>query len=214
MGEMKTLVIAAVLGAAMLAGFAASRRPAPGGSGIGTHPGNIGKTMDILKAARDRGNDLAIFAGGCFWGTEALLRQQKGVIATAVGYTGGDVPNPTYEQVCGKHSGHTEATLVEFDPKQVSYEKLVETFFDIHSPTQANGQGPDIGNNYRPGIFYFDEHQKNAAQAVKDRLQKEKYKERRIATEVTEAGPFYMAEDYHQQYFEKRGIAPTCHTGG
>lgn len=208
---MKSLVLAAILGSAMLAGFAASRRDKPGPGHLGTNPGDVGTRMDILHAARERGHDLALFAGGCFWGTEGLFRQEKtGIVATAVGYTGGHVPNPTYEMVCSHDTGHAEATLVEFDPKVVSYEHMVELFFQMHNPLQHDGQGPDIGSNYRPEIFAFDDEQARIAQKVKDRLQAEKYKDRKIATRITKAGPFYMAEDYHQQYYEKRGMAPHC----
>ena len=209
--EMKAIALLAVLGSAFYAGFVLPQVHAAKPSGVGVRPGDIGKKMDILTSARERGHDLAMFAGGCFWGTEGEFRLQKGVVATAVGYTGGTVPNPTYEMVCSHTTGHAEATLVEFDPKQTSYEALVEFFFEIHNPTQRDGQGPDIGSNYRPAIFYFDEHQREVAQKIKERLQDEKFKGREIATEVTKAGPFFMAEDYHQQYYEKRGMAPACH---
>jgi methionine-S-sulfoxide reductase len=180
-------------------------------SGIGVTPGDIGKRMDILQAARERGHDLAMFAGGCFWGTEGQLRLiKKGIVATAVGYSGGHVPNPTYEMVCGHTTGHAESVLVEFDPKQISYEQLVNDFFQMHDPTQVDGQGPDLGNNYRSAIFFFDNDQEAIARKVKEELQATKYKNERIATEITKAGPFWMAEDYHQQYYEKRGMAPAC----
>ena len=180
-------------------------------SGIGVTPGDIGKRMDILQAARERGHDLAIFAGGCFWGTEGQFRLiKKGIVATAVGYSGGHVPNPTYEMVCSHTTGHAESVLVEFDPKQISYAQLVNDFFQMHDPTQVDGQGPDLGNNYRSAIFFFDNEQEAIARKVKDELQATKYANQRIATEITKAGPFWMAEDYHQQYYEKRGMAPAC----
>lgn len=180
-------------------------------SGIGVTPGDVGKRMDILEAARERGHDLAMFAGGCFWGTEGEFRLiKKGIVATAVGYSGGHVDNPTYEMVCSHTTGHAESVLIEFDPKQISYEQLVNDFFQMHDPTQVDGQGPDIGSNYRSAIFFFDEGQEATARRVKDELQKTKYVGQPIATEITKAGPFWMAEDYHQQYYEKRGMAPAC----
>jgi len=170
--------------------------------------------MDILNAARERGHDLAMFAGGCFWGTESAFRQQKGVVATAVGYSGGHVDNPTYEQVCTHTTGHAESVLIEFDPKKTSYDALVRAFFNLHDPTQVNRQGPDVGTNYRSAIFFFDDAQEKTALKVKDELQDTKFKGRPIATQIAKAGPFWMAEDYHQQYYEKRGIAPACGIGG
>jgi peptide-methionine (S)-S-oxide reductase len=211
---MKALVILAVLGSAVWFGFSASQTAAVAKSTSGNRPGDIGKKMDILKAARERGHDLAIFAGGCFWGFESSFRQQKGVVATAVGYTGGKVANPTYEQVCSKDTGHAEAVLVEFDPKKTSYEELVRAFFKFHDPTQVNRQGPDFGSNYRSALFYFDEDQEKAAFKVREELQKDKYKAKPIATQFAKASEFWMAEDYHQQYYEKKGIAPACAIGG
>jgi peptide-methionine (S)-S-oxide reductase len=153
----------------------------------------------------------ATFAAGCFWGVESAFRQVPGVIATAVGYTGGQTKNPTYKEVCSDRTGHAEALLVEYDPAQVSYEQLLDVFWEIHDPTQLNRQGPDHGSQYRSAIFVHDAEQEKAAKASKERLtQSGKYR-KPIVTEVVPAGEFYMAEDYHQQYFEKRGIAPTCH---
>jgi peptide-methionine (S)-S-oxide reductase len=153
----------------------------------------------------------ATFAAGCFWGVESAFRQVPGVIATAVGYTGGQTKNPTYKDVCSGRTGHAEALLVEYDPAQVSYEQLLDVFWEIHDPTQLNRQGPDHGSQYRTAIFVHDAEQERAAKAAKERLaQSGKYR-KPIVTEIVPAGEFYMAEDYHQQYFEKRGIAPTCH---
>jgi peptide-methionine (S)-S-oxide reductase len=153
----------------------------------------------------------ATFAAGCFWGVESAFRQVPGVIATAVGYTGGQTKNPTYKEVCSDRTGHAEALLVEYDPAQVSYEQLLDVFWEIHDPTQVNRQGPDYGSQYRTAIFVHDAEQEKAANASKERLaQSGKYR-KPIVTEIVPAGEFYMAEDYHQQYFEKRGIAPTCH---
>ena len=149
----------------------------------------------------------AIFAAGCFWGVEASFRGVDGVVSTAVGYTGGTTKNPTYEEVCTDKTGHAEAVLVEFDPETVSYNELLEHFWSIHDPTTLNRQGPDFGSQYRSAIFCLDETQKALATASKTKLQESgKYKSD-IVTEITPASEFYMAEDYHQQYYEKRGLA-------
>jgi peptide-methionine (S)-S-oxide reductase len=153
----------------------------------------------------------ATFAAGCFWGVESAFRQVPGVIATAVGYTGGQTKNPTYKEVCSDRTGHAEALLVEYDPAQVSYEQLLDVFWEIHDPTQLNRQGPDHGSQYRSAIFVHDAEQEKAAKASKERLARSGKYRKPIVTEMVPAGEFYMAEDFHQQYFEKRGIAPTCH---
>jgi peptide-methionine (S)-S-oxide reductase len=153
----------------------------------------------------------ATFAAGCFWGVESAFRQVPGVIATAVGYTGGHTKNPTYKEVCSDRTGHAEAVLVEYDPAQVSYEQLLDVFWDIHDPTQLNRQGPDYGSQYRTAIFVHDAEQERAAKASKEGLTQSGKFRKPIVTEIVPAAEFYMAEDYHQQYFEKRGIAPTCH---
>jgi len=205
------LIVASILGA----GFVAARGGSSGdNSNVGDRPGDIGKRMDILIAARERGHDLAMFAGGCFWGTEAQFRKQKGVVSTAVGYSGGTVPNPTYEMVCTHKTGHAEAVLIEFDPKKTSYEELVKSFFGVHDATQVDRQGPDVGTNYRSAIFFYDDAQEKTALKVRDELQQTKYKGRPIATQIAKASQFWLAEDYHQQYYEKRGIAPACAIGG
>lgn len=153
----------------------------------------------------------ATFAAGCFWGVEAEFRQIKGVKSTQVGYSGGEMPNPTYEDACSDHTGHAESVEVAFDPGKVSYEKLLDVFWNNHDPTQVNRQGPDVGTHYRSVIFYHSEQQKKAAIASKEQQQKlQKYKNRKIATEIVAAQPFYRAEEYHQQYLEKRGLS-TCH---
>jgi peptide-methionine (S)-S-oxide reductase len=152
----------------------------------------------------------ATFAAGCFWGVEDAFRQVKGVTATAVGYTGGQTQNPTYQQVCSDGTGHAEAVEVEFDPEQVSYEQLLKLFWEIHDPTTKNRQGPDVGSQYRSAIFYHDAAQQAAAQASKEALEKSGKFRRPIVTEITAAPEFYRAEDYHQQYFEKRGVR-SCH---
>ena len=145
----------------------------------------------------------ATFAAGCFWGIEAAFRKIDGVIATTVGYTGGETENPTYEQVCGGTTGHAEAVELEFDPVRVGYERLLELFWEVHDPTTPNRQGPDVGTQYRSAIFTHGPGQEAAAKASKDAAQSAFA--RTIVTEILPAGPFTRAEDYHQQYFEKRG---------
>jgi peptide-methionine (S)-S-oxide reductase len=152
----------------------------------------------------------ATFGAGCFWGVEAAFRQVKGVKSTAVGYTGGHTKNPTYEEVCTDRTGHAEAVEVEFEPAEVSYDHLLDVFWENHDPTQRNRQGPDFGSQYRTAIFYHTPEQQAAASASKERLDKSGKFKRPIATEITAAGEFYRAEDYHQQYLEKRNQA-SCH---
>ena len=146
----------------------------------------------------------ATFAAGCFWGVEAAFRRVDGVTGTAVGYTGGDTEDPTYEEVCSDLTGHAEAVQVEFDPERVSFEDLLEVFWSIHDPTTRNRQGPDVGSQYRSAVYFHDAAQEAAAQASKARLEVEKRVSRPVVTEITPASTFYMAEDYHQQYFEKQ----------
>jgi peptide-methionine (S)-S-oxide reductase len=152
----------------------------------------------------------ATFAAGCFWGVEAAFRQVKGVKATAVGYTGGHTPNPTYEQVCTDRTGHAEAVEVEFDPAEVSYEQLLQVFWENHDPTQLNRQGPDHGSQYRSAIFYHTPEQHTAALDSKRQLENSGRYRRPIVTTIVPAAEFYRAEEYHQQYLEKRGQA-SCH---
>ena len=147
----------------------------------------------------------ATFAAGCFWQVEADYRKIDGVVRTEVGYMGGAVDNPTYEDVCTDRTGHAEVTQVEFDPQRVSYEQLVEMFWDVHDPTQVNRQGPDVGTQYRSAIFTHDEDQ---ALIAKRSLAKAQARfSRPIATEIVPAQTFWTAEDYHQRYLEKRGMA-------
>lgn len=149
----------------------------------------------------------AYFAAGCFWGVEAAFRRIEGVTATAVGYMGGHVHNPTYRQVCGGRTGHAETVRVEYDPKKTSYTQLLDTFWSIHDPTTRNRQGPDVGSQYRSAIFAADEEQyKAAAESLKAMMRSGRFA-RPIVTEIKKAGPFYMAEEYHQQYLEKQGKA-------
>jgi peptide-methionine (S)-S-oxide reductase len=153
---------------------------------------------------------IATFAAGCFWGVEDAFRQVKGVTSTTVGYTGGHTKNPNYKEVCTNTTGHAEAVEVEFDPKQVSYQQLLDLFWEIHDPTQLNRQGPDVGKQYRSAIFYHDAEQEAAARASKAAQEKSGKYHGPVVTEITAAPEFYRAEDYHQQYFEKRGVK-SCH---
>ncbi|HEX6803007.1 MAG TPA: peptide-methionine (S)-S-oxide reductase MsrA [Terriglobales bacterium] len=152
----------------------------------------------------------ATFAAGCFWGVEAAFRQISGVNSTRVGYTGGDFKNPTYKDVCTDRTGHAEAVEVDYDPAKVSYEDLLKVFWENHDPTQLNRQGPDWGTQYRSAVFYHSPEQAQAAQASKTKLEKSGNYGRPIVTHIVAATTFYEAEDYHQQYLEKRGLA-SCH---
>ena len=155
----------------------------------------------------------ATFGAGCFWGVEAAFRQMKGVVSTAVGYMGGTLTNPTYQDVCTDRTGHAEVVQVEFDPAQVSYQDLLRVFWENHDPTTLNRQGPDVGTQYRSVIFYHTPEQQAAAQASKAALEKSGAFRRPIVTEIQPAPEFWRAEEYHQQYLEKRGEA-SCHLPG
>ena len=152
--------------------------------------------------------DKAIFASGCFWGVEYQLQKLDGVISTSVGYTGGTIPNPTYKQVCTGMTGHAEAVEVIFNPDKVSYETLARLFFETHDPTQVDGQGPDIGTQYRSEIFYLSDDQKATAEALIKQLED---KGLDVATALTPAVEFYPGEEYHQDYYAKSGGTPYCH---
>jgi peptide-methionine (S)-S-oxide reductase len=154
--------------------------------------------------------DKATFGAGCFWGVEAAFRQIKGVSATCVGFCGGAFENPTYQDVCTDKTGHAEVVQVEFDPSQVSYERLLDVFWKNHDPTTRNRQGPDVGTQYRSVIFYHTAEQKAAAQASKEKLEKSGRYKKPIVTEIVPATTFWRAEEYHQQYLEKRGKS-SCH---
>ncbi|MEM1270970.1 MAG: peptide-methionine (S)-S-oxide reductase MsrA [Bacteroidota bacterium] len=150
----------------------------------------------------------AIFASGCFWGTQYYFDRLAGVISTQSGYIGGTVPDPTYREVCTGLTGHAEAVEVVYDPEQVDYETLAKLFFETHDPTQVNRQGPDIGTQYRSGVFYLDDEQKQIAEDLIGQLET---KGLSVATEVTKASVFYPAEGYHQHYYDVKGGSPYCH---
>lgn len=150
----------------------------------------------------------AILASGCFWGTEYYLKQIEGVLSTRVGYIGGHKENPTYREVCTGTTGHAEATEVVYDPAVTDFETVTRMFFETHDPTQVNRQGPDVGTQYRSGIFYLNEDQRAIAQKLVGLLRE---KGLNVATEITAATTFWPAEDYHQDYYAKTGSSPYCH---
>lgn len=153
----------------------------------------------------------AILAGGCFWGMEDLIRRREGVIKTRVGYTGGTFDNPTYNDVKTDKTGHAEAIEITFDPKQTSYDALLEIFFQIHDPTTINRQGNDRGTSYRSAIFYIDDDQREAALTMIDRVERSGNWPGKVVTEVTKASTFWQAEDFHQDYLELNPNGYTCH---
>jgi peptide-methionine (S)-S-oxide reductase len=147
------------------------------------------------------------FAAGCFWGVEAAFRQVEGVLDTAVGYSGGRLENPSYENVCSGTTGHAETVEVDYDPSRVSYEKLLDVFWESHDPTTLNRQGPDVGEQYRSAIFFHTPEQQAAAAASKEKLEKSGKYKRPIVTQIQPASKFWQAEEYHQRYLEKHGLA-------
>ena len=166
------------------------------------------ETTNKAQAAANMNTETAIFSSGCFWGTEYYFQKADGVISTTVGYTGGSTENPTYQQVSSGRTGHAEAIKVLFDPAKTSYENMVKLFYETHDQSQKDRQGPDIGTQYRSGIFYENEEQKAIAEKLTALLKSKGYK---VATELTKAGPFYKAENYHQDYYGKNGDSPYCH---
>jgi peptide-methionine (S)-S-oxide reductase len=148
--------------------------------------------------------EIATFAAGCFWGVEDAFMKTKGVKSTKVGYTGGNLTNPTYEDVCTDKTGHAEAIQIKYDPKEISYKELLELFWSIHNPTTKNRQGPDIGTQYRSSIFYHTSEQEKIANEVKQDLDDSKF-QNKIVTEIIAASTFYPAEEYHQKYYQKIG---------
>lgn len=154
--------------------------------------------------------EIATFGAGCFWGVEAAFRRLPGVVDVASGYSGGHMPNPTYKDVCAHTTGHAEVVQVTFDPQKISYDQLLDVFWQIHNPTQVNRQGPDVGTQYRSAIFVHSPEQQAIAEKSKAALAASGKFQRPVATEITTAGPFYRAEEYHQKYLEKHGAA-SCH---
>ncbi|SDC32603.1 bifunctional methionine sulfoxide reductase B/A protein [Geotoga petraea] len=165
-------------------------------------------SMDFIPDGEKIKYNRAIFAGGCFWGVEQLFKEKEGVVDTRVGYTGGRTKNPTYDQVCMGFTGHAEAVEVIYDTEKTSYEELTKLFFEIHDFTQKNRQGPDIGKQYRSAIFYTDEEQKKTAEKIINELESKDFN---VETKVEEASTFYVAEEYHQDYYKKTGKQPYCH---
>lgn len=172
-----------------------------------TVPATSAEEFSALEMRVQQGElAVATFAGGCFWCTESFFLEEEGVLATQVGYTGGHIDNPSYEQVSGKKTGHAEGLQVIYDPNKVDYGRLLELFFESHDPTQLNRQGPDIGPQYRGAIFYHNEEQKRLAEAKINALDASgKYKDP-LVTELNDASTFFRAEEYHQRYYHERGI--------
>lgn len=164
--------------------------------------------IDFANSVEVDDSEEAIFAGGCFWGVEYLLAQQPGVLLTEVGYCGGHLDHPSYTDVCRGDTEHLEATRIVFDPKVISYEKLARFFFEIHNPTQADGQGPDIGPQYLSAIFVYDKQQQQTAEALIALLRENNFN---VVTEIRPMAVFWPAEEKHQRYYEKTGHAPYCH---
>ena len=156
-----------------------------------------------------KGAEEAFFAGGCFWGVEYWLEKAPGVILVESGYMGGQVDSPTYEQVSTGRTGHAESVHVVFDPKKTTYEAVARLFFEIHDPTQVDRQGPDVGTQYRSAVFYKSDAQKQTAEKLIAELTKRGYK---VATRLEPAGSFWRAEEYHQEYYDRKGTLPYCHS--
>jgi len=166
--------------------------------------------MTDARTLASQGKELATLAGGCFWCLEAVYDQMKDVESVESGYMGGPKPNPTYEEVCSGRTGHAEVVQLTFDPKNVSFREILEVFFAIHDPTTLNQQGNDVGTQYRSAVFYHSPAQKAVAQEFIAELTKDRFFNHPIVTEVTPAGPFYVAEDYHQEYFARNPFQPYC----
>ncbi len=166
-------------------------------------------SMNFIPEKKIEKYEKAYFAGGCFWGVEYYFQNAEGVVSTTVGYMGGDKENPTYKEVSYTNTGHAETIEVVYDPEKTSYEEMAKLFFEIHDPTQVNRQGPDIGEQYRSVVFYTDDNQKKIAEKLIGILKDNGYD---VATEVVKAGPFWEAEDYHQDYYEKKNGQPYCHS--
>ena len=200
-----TLAVAglALTGTFAASGLGSSDREKPI-KGVAGHAGRAGRGTPLTPTP---GHELASFAMGCFWGSETIYRHIPGVTATSVGYTGGKTKNPTYDEVCSHTTAHAEAVLVEYDPQKVSYAKLLDVFWENHDSTSGDRQGPDVGDQYRSEVFALNKAQYDQALASRDAFGKKLSK--KITTRVEMLGPFYIAEDYHQQYHEKTGTV-TC----
>ena len=177
-------------------------------SGCKSNTIKTGKQMDVN--ANGIKTDTATFAAGCFWCVEAIFQDLKGVLSVTSGYTGGKIKNPSYREVCTGMTGHAEACQIIYDPKVISYDELLEAFWASHDPTTLNRQGADQGTQYRSAIFYHTEQQKQLSEAYKAKLNSEKAFDKPVVTEISPAGAFYKAEDYHQNYFNENGNAPYC----
>jgi peptide methionine sulfoxide reductase msrA/msrB len=176
--------------------------------GEGFTPKETRHCVNSISLTFEPARSRALFAGGCFWGVEAAFEGQPGVLGVRSGYTGGSVANPSYEQVCSGATGHAEAVEVVFDPRKTTFEKLARLFFEIHDPTQVDGQGVDVGAQYRSAIFYLDEEQKRIAEKLVAELEKNGYD---VVTQIVPAGPFYEAEAYHQDWYAHHGGRSSCH---
>ncbi len=196
----RTIGLAAM--AAALGGCANQDAPAAPSASTTTRPSDEGKNMNL---------ETATFGAGCFWGVEAEFAKIPGVKSTAVGYCGGKTTNPTYRDVCSHETGHAEVVQIKFDPTKVTYQELVDIFFELHDPTTLNRQGPDVGDQYRSVVFFSSPEQERIAKATKERLGKSGEFRNPIVTQIVPAVTFYPAEDYHQKYFEKHGMAGSCH---
>jgi peptide-methionine (S)-S-oxide reductase len=196
---------------AVARGLAADKKPAE----PSTRPSKDAAMTEYARNLKSQPakTEVATFAAGCFWGVETTFRKVPGVLSTEVGYTGGKTKDPTYRDVCTDLTGHAEALRVEYDPEKVSYQKLMEVFFENHDPTTLNRQGPDEGAQYRSAIFYNSPEQKKAAEAEKAKRNASGEYVAPIVTEIVEAAPFYRAEEYHQEYYEKKGLDWQCHFG-
>jgi peptide-methionine (S)-S-oxide reductase len=177
-------------------------------TGCKSNTTKISNQMDI--SANGIKTDTATFAAGCFWCVEAVFQELKGVLSVTSGYTGGKIKNPSYSEVCSGITGHAEACQIIYNPTVISYDELLEAFWASHDPTTLNRQGADQGTQYRSAIFYHNEQQKKLAEAYKAKLNSEKVFDKPVVTEITQAGAFYKAEDYHQNYFNENGNAPYC----
>lgn len=199
--------ILTLIGLMFLSGCGTSESyPQRGGDRAQTRSDDRQTTDTTMNENNQMQYEKAMFGAGCFWGVEHKFRGVEGVVETAVGYSGGNVENPTYQQVCSDTTGHAEVVLVNYDPKKVSYKRLVELFFDLHNPTQLNRQGPDVGRQYRSAVFYHNEDQKRVAEQAKAALAESGKYSKPIVTEISPAKPFWRAEEYHQRYLEKRGV--------